>query len=147
MIIFHFRWFTKGEIPSLFVLHQSSGRAIPAAPGGRGEAVGQEWKGSGLFWEDAHLERCKDHWQLSDWAALGPARPLLALHCLLLLHIPVAGMTCCGAGSQTSHQWCSRLSRPRANSLLKQLSYFSFSWGCGPQATQQLTVDLSCTIC
>lgn len=98
-----------------------------------------------LFWGDAHLERCKDCWQLSDWAALGPAGPLLALHCLLLVPIPVVGTICWGAGSQTSHQWCPRLSRPWANSLLKHLSYFSFSWGCDPQVIQHLTVDSSVT--
>lgn len=95
------------------------------------EIIGRWWVQSGRVrvtsGGDAYLESCEDCRQPSRWAALGTARPFLALHCLLLFHIPVAGMTCCGAGRQTSHQWCSTLSRPRANSLLKWFSYFSSS--------------------
>lgn len=135
--IFNLRWLfsifgdSQGERlpPSLYCLsHQEEQVQLPL------EIVGSWWVRSGrvqvtlvLFWGNAHLESCKDCWQPSCWAALGTAGPFLALHHLLLFHVPVAGMTCCEAQSQTSHHWCPTLSRPRANSLLKWLSYFSSS--------------------
>ena len=127
------------------------------------ETTGRWWVRSGsvqvtsgaVLGGDAPLESCEDCLKPSHWAALGTARPFLALHS------PVAGMTCCGTGSQTSLQWCSTLSRPRANSLLKWLSYFSSSQGNVLAHRQrkkalestaavpclQLTVDLSSIMC
>jgi len=133
MIIFRFWWFTRGEIPPLFVLLESSGRATPAAPWD----VGRWWVQSGsvqvtsgaVLGGEAQLRSSEDCRQPSRCAALGTAGSFLVSHCLLLSHIPVAEMTYCGAGRQTSHQCCLTLSRPRANSLLKWLSYFSSSRG------------------
>lgn len=90
---------------------RKSNSSSPWSPwGGGGPGVeGFRWP-LVLFWGDAHLERCRDCWHLSDgqpWALLDPfwhfTPPPFAHPC------------------QTSHQWCCRLSRPWANSLLKQL--------------------------
>lgn len=123
IIIFHFWWFTRGEIPPLLVLLGSSERAMPAAP------LRRWWVRSGRaqVTSGASLGGCPPgaRWGLPAAPAgqpLAAARPFLALHWLLLFHIPVAEMTCCGAQSQTSHRQCSALCRPQANPLWKWLS-------------------------
>lgn len=90
IIIFHFWWFTRGEIPPLLVLLRSSERAIPAAPVRR-------WcgrSGRAQVTSGASLGGCPPGEMWGSPAApagqpLAAARAFLALHWLLLFHIAV----------------------------------------------------------
>lgn len=141
-IIFHLWWFTRGEIPPLFVLLKSSRRLTPAAPCDPGGVVG--WEGKG-FQEVSSTVLRSPPGELQRLLATLPSGSSTSCQSFPNFTLPPPfSHPCCRDnplwnGEPNFPWWCSMLSRPTTSSPLTRDHYFSSFQGlvCGQQATQR----------